>query len=263
MSASLIKDFLGSLRSPDHWLYASWLSVVTSTRRHFLGIFWLVFPVMVYIWGIGWFMAMLNPGKVRPFMAHVGISYVLFRLVVGIVNECSVVYRASAPYINDGKTRYTDYLLSAHARSLFIFFFSFPVVFVALLMSEQFDPAGIPMALVGSLLLIFITFTWAVPISFLGSKLPDFAEFIGNLTMALFLVTPIIWYPAAAPEGTLQGSFMRANPLHHLIAIVRAPLVGESIEPLTWTYLGIMAGSGLMLSVVCYRAFSKKVPMWI
>lgn len=261
--ASLVKDLLASLRAPDHWLYSSWLAVVAGTRRNLLGIFWLIFPVMVYIWGIGWFIAMLNPGGSRPFMAHVGISYVLFRLIVGIVNDSAVVYRSSASYISDGKIRYTDYLLSGVFRSLIVFAFSIPIVLVALLMSDQFTVSGVPMSVLGLLMLLVNVLIWAVPISFIGAKLPDFGEFISNLTMALFLVTPIIWYPASAPSGTLQGDFMRANPLHHLIAVVRAPLVGEIIEPLTWIYLVVMAVVGAVLAIFSYKAFSRRIPVWI
>lgn len=261
--SSLIRDTRESLRRPDHWLYSSWLTIVSGTRRNILGVFWLVFPTMVYIWGIGWFISMLNPGKARPFMAHVGISYVLFRFVVGVINDSAVVYRMSAPYISDGKVCYTDYVFSAVFRSVAILLFSVPVVFIALLMSEQFAFSGVPMAMLGMAITLLIVSVWAIPISLLGAKLPDFAEFVGNLTMALFLVTPIIWYPASAPAGTLQGDLMRINPLHHLIAIVRAPLVGEVVEPLTWMYLAVIAVAGLLLAIFSYKAFSKRIPMWI
>lgn len=263
MASSLLKDFSGSLKRPDHWLYASWLAIVTSTRRNFLGIFWLVFPPIVYIWGIGWFIGMLNPGKIRPFMAHVGVSFVLFRLIIAIINDSAVAYRAHAPYINDGQTRYTDYILAAVSRGTIVFLFAVPVLAVALLTSEQFVPAGMPLALAGLAILLLNALVWAVPFSILGARLPDLAEFLGNLTMMLFLITPIVWYPSAAPEGSIQGMLMRANPLHHMIAAVRDPLVGTPIEPLTWTYLGAMSVAGVLLAWLSYRLFAKRIPMWI
>ncbi|PJK14917.1 hypothetical protein CO613_03565 [Lysobacteraceae bacterium NML07-0707] len=196
-------------------------------------------------------------------MAHVGVSFVLFRLIVTVANDCASTYRVHAPYINDGKVIYTDYVLSTLVKSLILFLFAVPVLFVALLMSEQFDPVGIPMAFAGLLIVIFNVYSWGVAISILGAKLPDFSEFLANLTMMLFLLTPIVWYPSSVPEGSMQNLFMKANPLHHLIAIVRDPLVDVAIEPLTWIYVAIMTVLGMFAAVFSYKNFSKRIPVWI
>lgn len=261
--SSLIRDTRDSLCRPDHWLYAAWLSIVTGARKNLLGIFWVVFPPIVYVWGVGWFLGMLNPGRLRPFMAHVGVSFVLFRLIVTVINDCASTYRVHAPYINDGKVTYTDYVLSPLVKALILFVFAIPVLFVALLMSDQFTPLGIPMAFAGLLVVVFNIYFWGVAISILGAKLPDFSEFLANLTMMLFLLTPIVWYPSSVPDGSMQNLFMKANPLHHLIAIVRDPLVGVAIEPLTWIYVVSMTVIGVFAALFSYKSFAKRIPVWI
>lgn len=215
------------------------------------------------MWGIGWFIGMLNRGGELPFVVHVGLGFVLFRLIVGILNDSAGLYRSKSSYINDGHVRYTDYVFSTILRSVIIFLFAAPVLLVALLMSDRFVPSGIFPSFLGLLFLIFNMTVWSIPFSILGAKIADFSEFISNLTMVMFLVTPIVWYPEAAPKGTLQGDLMRANPFHHLIAIVRDPLLGGEIEPVTWIYMVMMTAIGLVLAWISYRFFSKKIPMWI
>jgi ABC-type polysaccharide/polyol phosphate export permease len=61
----------------------------------------------------------------------------------------------------------------------------------------------------------------------------------------------------------MQGWLMRANPLHHLITVVRAPLFGEAIEPLTWLYLGISTAVGLIAACWAYGRFARRVPLWV
>lgn len=252
-----------SFRRPDHWLYSSWLSVITKYRRTRLGLLWAFFPPVVYIWGIGWFIGMINPVKVPPFLAHVGVGFITFRLITSVMNDSTAAFAAYQPYINDGHLRLTDYLLSVVARAVIYFTLAMPVLAVAMLMSSQFVPSGIPASFAGLALVIFNLFLISVSFGLLGARFPDFGELIGSATLFLFLLTPIVWYPSVAPEGTLHGLMMRINPLHHMIAVIRAPLTDEVLEPLTYYYMAGMTVIGLLVAVVAYRQFARRVPIWI
>jgi ABC-type polysaccharide/polyol phosphate export permease len=167
------------------------------------------------------------------------------------------------PFIHDGHQRLTDYLLRAVARSSFYFLMAVPLLAVALLCSDHFTPAGLGMAAIGLLVVVINMVTYAMVFSLLGARFPDLSEFMGSAIMFAFLLTPVVWYPSAAPEGTVHGTLMRANPLHHLLAIVRAPLFGEAVEPLTWAYLGITTAVGLVLASWAYGRFARRVPVWL
>ncbi|MGH8060853.1 MAG: ABC transporter permease [Pseudoxanthomonas sp.] len=261
--SNLFRDLAESFKRPDHWLYSSWLGVITKYRKTYLGLFWIFVPPMVYIWGIGWFVGMINPVNVRPFMAHVGVGFIAFRLLTSVMNDSTVVFAQYQTYINDGNLRLTDYLLGVLARALIYFVLAMPVLLVAMLMSANFEPAGIPGSFLGLLVVVINLFFYSVILGLLGARFPDASEVIGSATLFLFLVTPIVWYPTAAPAGTLHGMLMRVNPFHHLIAAIRAPLTDEVLEPLTYYYLAGMTVVGLVVAVVAYRKYARRVPIWI
>lgn len=252
-----------SFRRPDHWLYSSWLDVITKYRKTHLGLFWAFVPPIVYIWGVGWFIGMLNPVSVRPFLAHVGIGFITFRLITSVMNDSTGVFAGYQSYINDGHLRLTDYLLGVVARALIYFLLAMPILAVAMLMSSQFEPAGILGSFLGLAVVIVNLFLLSVSFGLLGARFPDFSEIVGSATLFLFLVTPIVWFPAAAPEGSLHGTLMRINPMHHLIALIRAPLSDEVLEPLTYYYVAGMTVIGLIVALVAYRRFARRVPIWI
>ena len=81
--------------------------------------------------------------------------------------------------------------------------------------------------------------------------------------MALFLLTPIVWDAANAPSGTLHGALMRGNPLFHMIEPVRAPLLGQPVEPLTYMYLGTLGVVSLLVAMLAYQRFARRVPVWL
>lgn len=261
--SSLFGDLAKSFRRPDHWLYSAWLGVITKYRKTALGLFWIFVPPIVYIWGIGWFVGMINPVTVRPFMAHVGVGFIAFRLITSVMNDSTVVFSQYQSYINDGNMRLTDYLLGVLARAFIYFVLAMPVLAVAMLMSPEFDPAGIPGSFLGLAVVLVNLFLFSVSFGLLGARFPDFGEIVGSAMLFLFLVTPIVWYPTSAPAGSMQGALMRANPLHHLIALIRAPLTNETIEPVTYYYIANMTLVGLVLAVMAYRTFARRVPVWI
>lgn len=261
---SLLLRHLGeSFARPDHWLYASWLDLVTKYRRTHLGLFWVWVPPALYIWGIGLFIGAISPVRQRTFVAFVGVSFVVFRLITTVINDSTGTFRSYQAYVNDGQQRLTDYLMRTVARSVFYFIAAVPLLVVALATSEQFTPSGLPMALLGLAFLLVNLVGLATLFALMGARLPDVAELTGSAIMFLFLITPIVWYPASAPEGTLHGTLMRGNPLHHLISVVRDPLLGFPVEPLSWAYVSVMTGLVWVLAVVAYGRFAPRVALWL
>ena len=81
--------------------------------------------------------------------------------------------------------------------------------------------------------------------------------------MFSFLCTPILWTADQIPVGTLRGTIARANPLFHMVEIVRAPLLGESLEDFSLAYLGVMSVLGWVIAAWVYRRYARFVPVWL
>lgn len=260
----LFAHFAQSLRRPDHWVYGSWLDTVVKYRKTRLGVLWTLVPIVVYVWGIGGFLAALQPGiSVPRFLAHVAVGFSVFRMVSTVLTDATSVFSSSQWYIYDGQLRLTDFVLRMLARSFYYFALSQPIVAIVVVASPAFEFAGVPASLLGLAVVLVNLFLYGTLLGIAGARFPDLHEFMGSAVMALFLLTPIVWYPDAAPAGTVHGALMRANPLHHLLAAVRAPLLGETLEPLTYAYLAGLTAAGLLAAVLVYRNAARRVPLWL
>lgn len=261
---SLLLRHLGeSFARPDHWLYASWLDLVTKYRRNRLGLLWVWVPPAMYIWGIGLFIGAISPVRQRTFVAFVGVSFVVFRLITTVIHDSTGTFRYYQVYLNDGQQRLTDYLMRTVARSVYYFIAAVPLLAIALATSTQFTPSGLPMALAGLSIVLVNLVGLATLFALVGARMPDVAELTGSAIMFLFLITPVVWYPSAAPEGTMHGALMRGNPLHHMISVVRDPLLGMQVEPLSWTYVGVLTLLVWVLAMAAYGRFSRRVALWL
>lgn len=260
---SLITDYADSLREPAFWIYATWLELVTKYRRSRLGIVWAFIPPLLYGFGVGWFFSILQGVPPLEFIPHLSIGYVVFRLITSSLSDATATFSGHASYILDGRTRMTDYVLRVAAKSIFYFATGLPIVVVALALSPTFEWTGL-LTIVPALLVVLLNMGWmCMLVAVLGARFPDVQELTGSFLMFSFLFTPIIWTSANVPADSLRGTIARVNPLFHFVELVRAPLLGEPMERLTFVYLASFLVLGWTVTVLVYRRYVRFVPIWL
>lgn len=260
---SLFADLAASLRNPEFWALSSWLDIVVRNRQSRLGIFWLMAPAIVYIWGVGGFFASMMHLSLGSFAAYVAIGYLVFRVVSSAVVESTGAFSASGAFILDGHVRLTDFVLRVVATAMFHFLVSLPVAIVALAIHPDPDLAGLLVSLVTFPVVILNAIWVGVVFALVGARFPDLRHLVGNIFMFAFLLTPIIWHADTMPAGSLRGTLMRFNPFYHLVEVVRAPILGSAIDPSTLTYLAVMTLGGWLAAYLAYRRYARFVPLWI
>lgn len=260
----MLKHLVQSVRQPDHWLYGSWLDTAVRYRRMRLGLLWVLIPTAIYIWGIGGFLASMQPGlDAARFLAHVALGFSVFRMVTAVMTDSTSLFSGFQYYIYDGHLRLTDYILRSLARSLYYFVLSLPLVLAVAILSPDFTPSGLPLSALGLVVVLINLFSFSVLLAIAGARYPDIGELMGSVMMAAFLVTPVVWYPGAVPADSTPGLLMKANPFHHLLVAVRAPVLGETVDPASWVYLPVLTVVGLAASAVAYRWCAPRVAAWL
>ena len=260
---ALLPILAESLRNPAYWGYSTWLDIATRYRKSTLGLLWMLVPPSLYIFGMGYFFARIQSTDPFVFMPHLGLGYLLFRLISMVLIESTSVLPMHAGYILDGRVRLTDFVLKIVVRAMFYLASSLPVLLPVILLSPNVHLGGALLSL-GGLVLMLLNLLWlAGVVSRFGARFPDTHEFMGSVFVLGFVVTPILWYPASAPAGTLHGLVMRLNPAYHLIEVVRAPLLGEPAEPLSLLVCAVAAVLGWALWIWAYRRYSRYVALWV
>ena len=196
-----------SFRNPEFWALSSWLDIIVKARKSSFGILWLMAPSVVYVFGLGKFFAAMQPGSRGMFYAHVALGAMIFRSLMSSVIGSANIFHGSHSFIMDGHVRLTDYLLQSLAKSFFDMCMYLPVVAIALVIFGNVSLVGLLWALV-ALVVIYINGLWISAVFGLaGARYPDFGQLLNNVSIFLFLLTPIIWYPDAVPAGSHTRSW--------------------------------------------------------
>jgi len=252
-----------SIRNPEFWALSSWLDILVRARKSRFGVLWLLAPAVVYVFGLGAFFAAMQGQSLPSFASHVALGAMVFRTLMSTVIGSANVFAASQSFIMDGHMRLTDYLLQSLAKSFFDFCTYIPITLIALAMLGHVEPIGLLLAPF-TLALIYLNALWmSVVFSLAGARHPDFGQLLSNVSIFLFLLTPIIWYPELMPAGSARGQLMRFNPFYHFVELFRAPMLGQQVEVMTYWYIGIMTVAGLAVATLAYRRYARFVPLWI
>jgi ABC-type polysaccharide/polyol phosphate export permease len=260
---SLFRDVLASFRNPEFWALSSWLDIVVRSRQSRLGMFWLMSPAIVYIWGVGSFFASMMHRPLSGFAAYVGVGYVVFRVASSSVIDSTGAFASGAAFILDGHLRLTDFVLRVIATALFHLLVSAPVVALALAVYPDPHWIGLVWSLVSFPVVIANALWVGIVFALVGARFPDLKHLIGNIFTFAFLLTPIVWHADTMPANSIRGVLMRFNPFYHVVQVVRAPILGEQIEPSTFTYLAVMTVGGWIVAILAYRRYARYVPLWI
>jgi ABC-2 type transport system permease protein/lipopolysaccharide transport system permease protein len=259
----LLPTLMESLRNPAFWGYSTWLDIIIRYRKSMLGLAWILVPPALYVFGMGLFLANVQGADSWGFMAHLGMGYLLFRLMTMVLVDSTSILPAHAGYILDGRVRLTDFVLRVVIKAAFYLLTSLVVLVPVVLMAPGFQVSGVPAAMLGMLLMMANMLWMSGVVSLFGARFPDAHEFMGNVFMIGFILTPIMWYAKDAPAGTVHGTFMRMNPCYHLLEIVRAPLLGEHVSPLSYYAVTAMAVVGWGAWVWTFRRYARFVPLWV
>ena len=260
---SFVRDLRESVRHPEFWAFSSWLDVVCKYRRTRLGLLWMFLPMAIWITVLGNFYAAVMGHPKEEYLPYLGVGYLLWRYVVMCTNEAVGVLRTHKPFILDGRTRLTDFVLRTIAKASLYFVVGAMVIVVVLLWS--------PAVRWESMLTAFLTLPvflanmvwWVFVMALFGARYPDTGEAIGTVLILGFLLTPILWVGERFPIGSVGGILVRLNPAFHLIELVRAPILGQAVPVSTIIYLTVLTLGGWLLALVLYRRYARFAPLWI
>jgi ABC-type polysaccharide/polyol phosphate export permease len=259
----LLRDLIDSLRNHEFWALSAWLDIVVTYRRSRLGALWLIMPSAVYIWGVGVIFAGLWGVTVPRFVAQLALGWTIFSVMSVVTVQSTQILQASSSFIMDGRTRLTDFVLRALAKSVFHFAMALPMTAIAVAIHPDLHPLGFLIAAGAFVLILVNTFAAGVVFALAGARFPDIHEVVTNVFRVLFLFTPIIWVPSQMPPDSLRGHVARLNPFYHLIEIFRAPILGQPVSPLSWYYVAAMTVFFVALAAFLYRRYARLVPIWL
>jgi ABC-type polysaccharide/polyol phosphate export permease len=244
------------------WGRLGWLDVKRRYRRTVIGPFWSSVSLAIYVGALGAVGAGLWHQRLGDYLPFLVTSLIVWMLVSSLITEgCQMLISGASLF------RHTafDYSILAYAlvwRNLIVFLHHLVVyAAVAVLLAPHLLGPMVLLAVPG-LLAVLVNGVWAVLLfGMLCLRFRDVQPLVGNVVQVAMFVTPIFWPPDSL-EGTNRLIFVDLNPFHHVIDIVRAPLLGKIPSVESYAAVALITLAGWSLTYLFFHRFRRRIAYW-
>ena len=262
-----VADLRQGLSQRELWLSLGWQDIKQRYRRSTLGPLWITIATGVMAVALGLLYSILFQIPLADFLPHVTVGLIMWGFISGCIKEGAEVFIA-----NEGLIKQLPSALSVHVYRLvwrqFLFLCHNLVIWVVLMVVFP-RPLGWELLLsVLGLAVLMVNGVWvSMLFGILATRFRDIAPLLDSMVQLLFYMTPIVWTTQTLYEQGGQiadrARIAEINPLYHYLEIVRAPMLGQSVDAYHWWIVLACTAVGLLLAFVALRRFRSRVPYWV
>ncbi len=254
-----MRDLIAVLRLRRIWWRLGVQDLRLRFRRAALGIGWIFIQLAVTVVALGAVYGTLLSQDMRTFLPFLAIGLVLWGFITASVVEGSQAFVASEGYIKQIGLPIQVYVFRFFVSIAIAATISLSSYVVVVVLYAVPIGWGILWSIPGFILLGATAFWLVLIFAHLTARFRDTAHLAATALQILFFVTPVIWPPEMLKGRPLQW-VVDANPLYHLLEVVRRPLLfSESATAANYLVgLGIVIGLGLVASLVV-RLYSRRI----
>lgn len=256
---SLLSHVISALRLWPVWIRLGVWDVRRRFTRSSLGVAWIFLNLAITLTAIGFIYTNLLGQDVRSFMPLLAAGLVIWGYITSSIIEGGNAFVASEGYIKQIGLPIFIYVLRSFVSGTFVFLLSFlAYVVVALVFRVPFG-WGTLWALPGVLLLALVALLLTAIFATLNARFRDLGHLATAGMLVLFYVTPVIW-PAEILRERGLGMVVDANPLYHLLEVVRRPLLAaHPASPLNYAFVMGLIGVLAIAFIIVGRRYLHRV----
>ncbi|MDF4002857.1 ABC transporter permease [Luteibacter sp. PPL552] len=239
-----------------------WQDVRQRYRRSALGPFWLTISMGVMIGTIGIVFGQIFNTPMHDFLPFLAAGMILWSFMSSVVMEGCSGFISAESIIKQLPIPLFVHILRMLWRNVLILLHNIvilPLVFLAVGRGVGWE---VFLAIPGFLMLV-LNLAWvALLLGVLCARYRDLAQIVGSALQVVFYLTPIMWMPAHLPQRA--GAYLLdLNPVYHVLAVARDPMLGVIPSVLNWSVSGGLAVVGWIAAITMYGRYKRRIAYWL
>lgn len=245
------------------WFTLAYQDIKLKYRRSVLGPFWITLSMAITAYTMGFLYGHLFHNDLQvyfPFLVSGMLSWALLsQLITDLLDSFSEKERM----IKQIKLPYTLYIHRVIMRNLIIFMHNLLVMIPILALFHQVAKINLHTLLLipGLLIFYFNAVTYGLILAMVGVRYRDLSQIVKSLIQVVFFLTPILWLPTALPAS--KQIFVFANPFYAFVQLIRAPLLGSSINGTELMVIGIVTVLGFLICSKMFTRYRARIIYWV
>jgi ABC-type polysaccharide/polyol phosphate export permease len=254
------RDLRAGLSNWQLWSMLGWNDIQQRYRRSAFGPFWITISMAIFIVLLGFIYSKLFHQEIATFLPYIAAGLITWGFISGTTTEACNAFVENAGIIKQIRLPYSIYVMRMIWRS-FIVFLHTVVLIVPIAIFFRMDIGLNTLLFIPGMFLVILNQIWvSIVIGIFATRFRDIVQLVATAIQICMFVTPIMWPISAVPDARFIAL---VNPLYHLIQLVRAPLLGEVAEPLSWLVVLIMCVIGYGLAAILLDRANSRLVYWL
>lgn len=260
IASTIDAEFIGGFRAWPVWMVMGWDDIRQRYRRSILGPFWITLSMGAFIFLLGEIYSRIFHVSLETYMPFLSAGYIVWGFISQTTIESCMAFHEGSRIIKQIKLPYSVYILRVVWRNFIVFLHTI-VIFVPIAVVFKVMPDLTTLYALPGLFLVCVNQMWlGTVLAILSTRYRDLQQIVITAVQITMFATPIMW-----PVSTLNGATIIAeiNPIYHLIELVRAPMLGEAPELLSWLIGGGMALVGSIVATALLVRTARRIVFWL
>lgn len=254
------KDITEGLLQWQLWLTMAWFEIRLRYRRSVLGPLWLTVSMGVTVGFLGILYGTLLKMDIHRYMPYLALGLLIWTYMAGVIGEGCNAFIQSENFIKQVRLPLSTFVYRVVCRNLITMGHN-ALVYVVVAIIFRVNPGSMVVLTIPALILLVINSIWMVLlVGVLCTRFRDVPNIVQSLLQIVFFITPILWTRALLSS---RGYLVDWNPVHHFLELLRAPLMGEVPEMLSWE---VAIGTTLLGATFTFFLFVKyrnRIAFWL
>lgn len=230
--------------------------VVSRYRGSILGPFWITISMGLMVLGIGYLYAQLFDIKVKDFMPHVALGIVFFGMISTIITEGCDTFILAKHMLSQTALPMFTFLWRTIIRNLLNLAHHMLIIVGVMIYYDHWRQANAPVAFLGLILLV-VNASWiSMLVAILSARFRDIPPIVASAMQFAMFMTPVFWTAERFPS---RHALLVLNPFNHMLDVVRAPLLGNATDPISWLLLLGLAVAGWGLTFTIFAITRRRI----
>ncbi len=242
------------------WSTLGWHDIKQRYRRSVLGPFWFTLSTLIMVGVLGILYSTLLNQEIKDYLPYLGVGLVVWQYISTCFNEGSNTFISYGYIMKQARMPITTHVMRVVWRNFIILLHSLPVVvFLMILFGHNLTISFL--GVVPGLLIVLLNTVWiSIVLSILCARFRDILPIVTNIIQVAFFFTPIMWSKELLKDRAWAADI---NPFHHMIEIVRAPILGSEIDLLSWVFSIVTLVVGFLFAHYLMVKCRDRVPYWL
>ncbi len=249
-----------SFRMSRLWFALGNNDIASRYRGSVLGPFWITLTTIVFVSGLGFLYAALMHLSVAVYLPWLATGIVLWNMMNQTIMDGGDAFISMSNILRQTALPLPLFIWRLVWRNVLIFAHQLPVILIVAVVFHYVFKINLFLAVFGMALAV-INISWiAFCCAIACARFRDLQQVLASVMQLLFFLSPIMWVPGSMHSFTRITEF---NPVTHLLDVIRSPLLGRPMEPISVPYLLVMAVVGWAFTMVFFSLVRRRIVHYV